>query len=154
MNWVRRCSHRRMHGSSGASVGAIEGRIKGTCIFGRVIGDILIVPDLVPQDSADGAHGRHVELVADSVRQELVADLPGEDARVALFVEFDVLHDVGSRHAWLGTTDRTGQYTSSLIIPREDLRDATMGDAQLSGDVTWPDTELGKFNNPETNSRG
>lgn len=47
---------------------------------------------LAAEDSADAADGRHVELVAHSVSQESLADLPGEDARVLLLQLFYVRH--------------------------------------------------------------
>lgn len=61
---------------------------------------ILVQPtmgatDLVPQDPADAADGRDVELVADPVCQEFVSDLPCEDSRVFLFEFADVVDDFG-----------------------------------------------------------
>lgn len=59
-----------------------------------VLVDVLRVrqqaADLAAQDAADAADGGHVELVAHAVRQQPLADLPREDARVFLLQLADV----------------------------------------------------------------
>ena len=48
--------------------------------------------DFVTEDSGDGRDGRDVVFVADAIRQEAVADLPREDARVFALQLFYVTH--------------------------------------------------------------
>ena len=87
--------------------------------------------DLVPEDPADGADGGHVVLVADPVRQQLVPDLPGEDARVPFLVGLDVLDHVRGGHARLGTADGSWRMDPVSFVARQDLADAAVGHAQL-----------------------
>ena len=98
--------------------------------------------DLVPEDPADGADGGHVVLVADPVRQQLVPDLPGEDARVPFLVGLDVLDHVRGGHARLGTADGSWEDGSGLVVARQDLADAAVGHAQLPRDVAGPHAQL------------
>lgn len=66
-----------------------------------VLVDVLRVrqqaADLAAQDAADAADGGHVELVADAVRQQPVADLPREDTRVLLLQLADVSDHLETR---------------------------------------------------------
>lgn len=67
----------------------------------EVLVDVLRVrqqaADLAAQDAADAADGGHVELVADAVREQPLADLPREDARVLLLQLADVSDHLETR---------------------------------------------------------
>ena len=108
-------------------------------------------PDLVPQNPTDGAHRWHIVLVTHTVSQQLVSNLPREDPRVPLLVRFDVLHDVRGCDARFGASDGAGQDGSGLVVAREDLGDAAVGDAQLAGDVARPHAELRQLHDAQPN---
>ena len=86
--------------------------------------EVLQRADLVAQNPTDGADRRNVELVAHAVREQLVADLPREDARVFVLVHLDGLDDVGGRHARLAASDRARQDGARLVVSSQDLADA------------------------------
>jgi hypothetical protein len=110
--------------------------------------------DLVPQDPADGADRGNVVLVADAVREEPVADLPGEDSGVLLLQVLDVGHHFGGGDARLGAADGAGEDGAGLVVPGQDLGHATVGDAQLPGDVAGADAHLGQLDDPEADGVG
>ncbi len=62
-------------------------------------------------------HAGHVVVGADSVREEPVPDLPGEDGRALALVLGDALHHVRGGNARLRAADRTGLYRAGLIVP-------------------------------------
>lgn len=106
-------------------------------------------PDLIPEDAADGAHGRHVVLVAHAVRQQPVPDLPGEDARVALLVVPDALHHGGGGDPGLAAADGAGQDGAGVVVTGQDFRHAAVRDAQLAADVAGPHPELRQLHDPQ-----
>lgn len=96
-------------------------------------------PDFVPQYPGDGADRRHVELVAHSVVQEAVPDLPGEDPRIFLLEVLDVGHHFGGGHPRFGASDGAREDAARLVVPGQDLGDAAVGHPQLPADVAGPD---------------
>ena len=104
--------------------------------------------DLVPQDPAYRRDGRHVVLVAHAVREQPVADLPREDARVLVLEALDVVHDPGRGDAGLGAADGAGKDGAGLVVAGEDLGHAAVADAELPRYIAGPDAELGELYDP------
>lgn len=108
--------------------------------------------DFVAQNAADGADTRHVVFVADAVCQQFVADLPGEDAGVALLVHLDVLHDLGCGDAGFAPADGAREDRAGFVVSRQDFADTAVTDAQLPTDVAGPNAQLRHFDDAESNS--
>lgn len=84
-----------------------QGRLWGWLVLlvGLVVTLLRQVPDFVSEDAADGADRRHVVFVAHAVCQQAIPDLPGEDARIPLFVGPDMFYHRGSGDPRLATPD-------------------------------------------------
>ena len=65
-------------------------------------------------------HTGHVVGVADSLAEETVPDLPGEDAGTLPLVVGDLVHHARGRHARLRTADGTRLDRARLVIPTGD----------------------------------
>ena len=95
--------------------------------------------------------------IADSLREQPVPDLPGEDAGTLPLVLRDLPHHSRRGHPGLGAADSSGLDGASLVIseqggvivcqtlpagltvlPAEYLRDAAIGDLEYPGDITGP----------------
>lgn len=74
-------------------------------LVGLVVALLGQVPDFVPEDAADGADRRHVVLVTHAIGQQAIPDLPGEDARIPLFVGPDMFYHRGGGDPRLTTSD-------------------------------------------------
>lgn len=74
-------------------------------LVGLVVALLRQVPDFVPEDAADGADRRHVVLVTHAVGQQAIPDLPGEDARIPLFVGPDMFYHRGGGDPRLAASD-------------------------------------------------
>jgi len=74
-------------------------------LVGLVVALLGQVPDLVAEDAADRADRRHVVLVAHAVGQQAIPDLPGEDARIPLFVGPDMFNHRGGGDPRLAASD-------------------------------------------------
>jgi len=132
----------------------VGGRVRvGVGEGGRLVG-LRQRADLVAEDAADGADRGHVVLVADALVEELVADLPGEDARVAVLVLADLGDDFGRGDARFGAADGAGQDGAGLLVAGEDLGDAAVGDLELAGDVAGPDAQVGHFDDAHADRVG
>lgn len=57
-------------------------------------------------------------------------------------------------HLGLGAADRARPNRASLIEPGEDFADASVGDEQLSGDVTGSNSQEGELDNPPSHTVG
>ena len=112
-------------------------------------GEVVQAPDLVPQDPADGGHGRHVVLVADPFRQESIPDLPSEDSGILLLQLPDEPDHLRGGHPRLAAADGPGQNRAGLVIPSQDFRDAAVTDPELPRDVAGPDAQLGQLDDPD-----
>lgn len=138
-------------GCSGPAVGRV--RINGAVLQrGRGRLDAFTRrkgPDFIPEDAADGAHGGHVVFITHSVRQQPVPDLPGEDARVPLLVVPDALHHGGGGDPRLAAADGSRQDGAGLVVARQDLGHAAVGDPQLAADVAGPHAELRQLHDPQ-----
>ena len=65
-------------------------------------------------------HTGHVVRVADSLAEEAVPDLPGEDAGTLPLVVRDLVHHARGRHARLRPADGTRLDRARLVIPTND----------------------------------
>ena len=63
---------------------------------------------------------RDIVSVADSLAEETVPDLPGEDAGTLPLVVGDLVHHARGRHARLRTADGTRLDRARLVIPTDD----------------------------------
>lgn len=104
---------------------------------------------LVPQYPTDAADRRNIEFVADAIRQQSIAYLPGEDARFFVLVTSDGVNDPWRRHTWFTSADRPRKHGTSVVVARQNLTDAAVRDFKLARDVAWPDPHLSQFNNPQ-----
>ena len=77
-----------------------------------------------PHAEADFAltHAWDVVVVGDSLREEPVADLPGEDGGALPLVVGDLGDHRGRRHARLGAADRARLDRPSLVVPARHKR--------------------------------
>ena len=66
----------------------------------------------------DSTHTGHVVSIADSLREEPVPDLPGEDAGALPLVVRHLVDHAGGRHPGLGAADGAGLDGAGLIISR------------------------------------
>ena len=71
----------------------------------------------------DGADAGDVVLRAYALREQSVADLPGEHGRVVLLVARDGLHDARRRHLWLGAADHARLEVARLVEPETKRRE-------------------------------
>ena len=123
-------AHLGARGRHGAGVGVLVDVVVGERRLRRRLLARLVGPglrqatNLIAQNTADGAHRGHVVLVADAVGQQPVADLPGEDAGVALLVVPDMLDHVGGGDAGFAAPDSAGQDVARLVVARQDLAHA------------------------------
>lgn len=65
----------------------------------------------------DGAHAGDAVVVAHSLRQEPVPDLPGKHGGVLAFVIGDLVDHFGSSNLWFGSPDHPGADTACFIVP-------------------------------------
>ena len=86
--------------------------------------EVLQRADLIAEDATDGTDRRNVELITHAVREQLVADLPREDARVFVLVHLDGFDDLGRRHARLTAADRSWKDGARLVVTGQDLAHA------------------------------
>jgi hypothetical protein len=110
--------------------------------------------DFVAQDAADGTDRGHVELVADAVGQQPVADLPREDAGVLGLELANVAHHPGGGDAGLAAPDGAGQNRARLVVARQNLGHAAVRNAQLSRYVARPDAQLGELDDAQAHCVG
>lgn len=61
-----------------------------------------------------------------------------------------MLDDGGCGDARLAASDGPGEDGAGLVVSRQNLADAAVGDPQLPADVTGPDPELGQLHYPES----
>lgn len=66
----------------------------------------------------DGADAGHAVMVAHSLQQQLVSDLPGEHAGVGVFQTHDHLHNAGSGHFGLRASNQSWSNAACLIVPK------------------------------------
>lgn len=81
-------------------------------------------------------------LIAHSVGQQTIPDLPREDPWILELQLLDVLHHIRGSDPGFAATDRTRQYAPCLVVPGQDLADTAMADSQLPRDIARPDTQL------------
>lgn len=62
----------------------------------------------------------------------------------------DVLDDFGCGDTGFAAADGSGQDGTGLVVAGQDLRDTAVRDAQLATDVTGSDSELGHFDDADT----
>ena len=71
----------------------------------RLAGQVSECSDFVAQNPRDGAYGRDIVLVADSITQQLVSDFPSENSRIFLLEFADIIDNFGGGDPGFGTTD-------------------------------------------------
>lgn len=103
---------------------------------------------LVPQDPRDGAHTGHIRLVADSLAEQSIADLPGKDAGIPLLQFPDVVDHLGRGHPRLGSSNGSWQDGARLMIPGQDLGHTAVAHSQLAGYVAGSDAQAGQLHDP------
>ena len=96
-----------VHRGRRACIRSIDRRVEGPGVLTVMWrhGASTAIPNLIPQNPTDRTHRGHIVLVAHTVRQQLVADLPGEYTRVAFLVHFDMLHYIWGGDPGLGPPD-------------------------------------------------
>lgn len=149
--WRRRVIRRRWIGD-GAKGGSGRGR---SCVqmmmmvmMRRMMGMVMDRgrrANFVPQYPRDAAHRWDVVLVAHSIGQQPVPDLPSEDPRILELQLFDILDNFGSGYPGFAAPDSAGQYAARLVVTGQNLADTTMADSQLPRDVARPDPQLCKL---------
>ena len=72
---------------------------------------------LFSKDWSMSTYTGHVVGIADSLREQPVPDLPGEDARALALVVRHLVHHPGGRHAGLGAADGARLDRPGLVIP-------------------------------------
>lgn len=88
---------------------------------GRLIVDsFLTLLCSCADDPIDGADGRHIALVTDSLLQKPVSDFPGKDGRILLLVILNLGHHVGCGHFRLAAANHPRFDGPSLIIPAKE----------------------------------
>lgn len=66
----------------------------------------------------------------------------------------DVLDDFGCGDTRLAAADGSGQDGAGLVVARQDLGDTAVRDTQLATDVTGSDSDLGHFDDADTDVVG
>jgi len=108
---------------------------------------LLLGRGQVAKHSVDGGNTGHIISIADSLGQESVSDLPGEDAGALSLVVGDLVHHSRSSHTRLGSSDSSGLDGPCLVISSKYFRNATIGDLEDSGDVARSGSLMSEFNN-------
>ena len=117
-------------------------------LVGRDRGVGNMVPG-APQDPGDGGDRGSGGAVAQAVRDETVANLPTELARVlALVLVYLALH-LRSGDSRLGSTNDARPDGACFLVAVEDFGDAAMADSQLTGYDAGPDSSCRHFNDLE-----
>lgn len=153
-------AHLGSRGRHRAGIGVLVDVVVGQSRLRRRLLARLVRPglsqtaNLIAQDSTDGAHRRHVVLVADAVGQQPVSDLPRKDTRVALLVVPDVLDHVGGSDTGFAAPDGPGQDGACLVVARQDLAHAAVGYAKLPADVTGSDAQLRQLHDAQADGVG
>jgi len=82
----------------------------------------------------DGADAGDAVVVAHSLGQEPVPDLPGEHGGVLAFVIGDLVDHFGSSNLWFGSPDHPGADAARLVVPGKSERylDACVGSWRAS----------------------
>lgn len=65
----------------------------------------------------DGADTGNAVVVAHSLGEQPVPDLPGKHGGVLAFVIGDLVNDFGSSNLWFGSPDYSGADTARFIVP-------------------------------------
>jgi len=94
----------------------------------------FVFPFTTPEEAADGGDGGRRRLVADSLFDEALADLPAEDAGGVALVEVDAALDLRGGDARLAAPDHPRPDRARLLVAVQDLGDAAVRDAQLARD--------------------
>lgn len=97
---------------------------------------------LVSDDPVDGGHRWDVVFSADVILNELLSDLPSKHGRVGSLISSDTLDNSWSGNFRFGSADDSWSDRSCRVEATENFRHTTMGDFQLSGDITWPSATL------------
>ena len=71
-----------------------------------------------PKTFSISTYTGHVVGIADSLREQPVPDLPGEDARALALVVRHLVHHPGGRHTGLGAANGARLNRPGLVIPR------------------------------------
>lgn len=104
---------------------------------------------LLTQQSTNGTHRRRRLFVADAFFDELLADLPWENARILLLHVFDAILDFRCGDARLASADNARSNAAGLLIAIENLRYAAVRHAKLSWDDARSDTSRRQLDNLE-----
>lgn len=86
-----------------------QSRLGGRLVLlvGLIMTLLREVPDFVSKNAANGTDRRHIVLVTNAVGQQAIPDLPGEDARIPLFVGPDMFYHRGGGDPRLAASDST-----------------------------------------------
>ena len=123
----------------------VTGGWAGTSVASTVLGLLCC---LVPHDPVDAGHAGHAVLVTDPLRQQSVADLPGEHGGVLLLVFTDGVHYGRRGHLGLAAAYDSRLEVASLVISGEYLGDTAMRYSELSADITRSHSLVSKFHDP------
>ena len=108
----------------------------------------LFLRHVVAQYPIYRADAGHVALLAHAVVEEVISDLPGEDARVLVLVLEDLLHHLRRRHLRLAAADRAGPHRARLVVPAEDFAHAAVGDEELARDLRRSYADVRQLDDP------
>ena len=106
----------------------------------------FLLGGVVAQDPVDGADTWHIGLVANVVRQQVVADLPRENTRIFVLVLQDFRHNFRSRDLRLAAANRPRPNWARLVISPEYFTDAAVRHEQLPRDFRRPNAAVRELN--------
>lgn len=120
--------------------------------FGRAY--FVSTVDTISDNSVDGAYTGNIVSCAYSFVQKPVPNLPGKHGWVRTLVLGDLVNNGTCCYLRLTSSDYARPYGASLVESAQNLTDTTVGNPQLPGNVTWPDSALSKLNNSRSNNIG
>ena len=103
---------------------------------------------LVPHDPVDAGDAGDAFLIADTLRQEPVPDLPSKHRGIFLLIFGNGVNNWRCGHFGLAATNHPCLEVASFVIFCEDLGDTSMGDSELAADVAGPHSLVSEVYNP------
>ena len=109
---------------------------------------------LVPHDPVDAGDAGDAFLIADTLRQEPVPDLPSKHRGIFLLIFGNGVNNWRCGHFGLAATNHPCLEVASFVISWEDLGDTSMGDSELAADVAGPHSLMSELHNSWSDNIG
>ena len=103
--------------------------------------------DTISNNSVNGANTGNIIGCTNAFAQKPVPNLPSKHGGVCTLVIRDLVDDRTCCYLRLTSTDYARPDGTSFVESAQNLADTTVGNPQLPGNVTWPNSALSQLNN-------